>query len=437
MGVIVQVVEFIRSVRDGEALRNEDIQEFIGQIASGDLPDYQAAAYLMAVYHQGLSDEATVATTLAMRDSGDVIDLSHIDKVKVDKHSTGGVGDKISIPLAPLVAACGVPVPMISGRGLGHTGGTLDKLESIPGFQVGLSQERFCELVEELGICLIGATAKVAPADRKLYALRDVTATVDSIPLITASILSKKLSEGIDALVLDVKVGRGAFMKDEASARALAESLVRVGAGAGLDVKAYLTHMSHPLGTTIGNALEIRESIDILRGEGPADSTELTMALGAQMLVLGKVAPNLDVARAQLEKAVSSGEGLSLFAKVIEAQGGNAAVLENPSLLPSATEFTEVLAPRSGLVSHMDALGLGVAAMRLGAGRATAEYLIDPAVGLELLVKPGDEVVENQPLVKIHHNSDPTACIRDVSENLDISDTYSGPDSIVIDVISA
>ena len=433
----MQVVEFIRSVRDGEALRNEDIQEFIGQIASGDLPDYQAAAYLMAVYHQGLSDEATVATTLAMRDSGDVIDLSHIDKVKVDKHSTGGVGDKISIPLAPLVAACGVPVPMISGRGLGHTGGTLDKLESIPGFQVGLSQERFCELVEELGICLIGATAKVAPADRKLYALRDVTATVDSIPLITASILSKKLSEGIDALVLDVKVGRGAFMKDEASARALAESLVRVGAGAGLDVKAYLTHMSHPLGTTIGNALEIRESIDILRGEGPADSTELTMALGAQMLVLGKVAPNLDVARAQLEKAVSSGEGLSLFAKVIEAQGGNAAVLENPSLLPSATEFTEVLAPRSGLVSHMDALGLGVAAMRLGAGRATAEDLIDPAVGLELLVKPGDEVVENQPLVKIHHNSDPTACIRDVSENLDISDTYSGPDSIVIDVISA
>jgi len=215
----VQVVEFIRSVRDGETLRTEDIQEFIGQIASGELPDYQATAYLMAVYHRGLSDEATVATTLAMRDSGEVIDLSHIPKVKVDKHSTGGVGDKISIPLAPLVAACGVPVPMISGRGLGHTGGTLDKLESIPGFQVGLSQERFCELVEELGICLIGATAKVAPADRKLYALRDVTATVDSIPLITASILSKKLSEGIDALVLDVKVGRGAFMKDEASAR--------------------------------------------------------------------------------------------------------------------------------------------------------------------------------------------------------------------------
>ena len=431
----MQVVEFIRSVRDGETLRTEDIQEFIGQIASGELPDYQATAYLMAVYHRGLSDEATVATTLAMRDSGEVIDLSHIPKVKVDKHSTGGVGDKISIPLAPLVAACGVPVPMISGRGLGHTGGTLDKLESIPGFQVGLSQERFCELVEELGICLIGATAKVAPADRKLYALRDVTATVDSIPLITASILSKKLSEGIDALVLDVKVGRGAFMKDEASARKLAESLVRVGTGAGLDVKAYLTHMNHPLGTTIGNALEIRESIEILRGEGPADSTELTMALGAEMLVLGKAASNLDEARSKLSEAVTSGAGLDLFSRVIQAQGGDASVLDDPSKLPTATQTTEVCATRTGVVSHMDALGLGVAAMKLGAGRATAEDVIDPAVGLELLVKPGANVAENQPLVRIHHQGDAESCRADVLENVIISDTYESPESIVIDVI--
>ena len=431
----MQIVEFIRSVRDGETLRNEDIQEFIGQIATGELPDYQVAAYLMAVYHKGLSDEATVATTLAMRDSGDVIDLSHIDKVKVDKHSTGGVGDKISIPLAPLVAACGVPVPMISGRGLGHTGGTLDKLESIPGFQVGLSQGRFCELVEELGICLIGATAKVAPADRKLYALRDVTATVDSIPLITASILSKKLSEGIDALVLDVKVGRGAFMKDEASARQLAHSLVRVGSGAGLDVKAYLTDMSQPLGTTIGNALEIRESIDILRGTGPADSTELTMALGAEMLVMGKVAKDLAEARSKLKDAVDSGAGLSLFAKVIEAQGGDASVLEDPSRLPTAKQTTEVKASRAGVISHMDALGLGVAAMRLGAGRETAEDVIDPAVGLELLVKTGEKVAENQPLVKIHHQSDPSDCVAEVLENIDISDGYKDPGSIVIDVI--
>lgn len=431
----MQIVEFIRSVRDGETLRSEDIQEFIGQIASGDLPDYQAAAYLMAVYHKGLSDEATVATTLAMRDSGDVIDLSHIEKVKVDKHSTGGVGDKISIPLAPLVAACGVPVPMISGRGLGHTGGTLDKLESIPGFQVGLSQARFCELVEELGLCLIGATSKVAPADRKLYALRDVTATVDSIPLITASILSKKLSEGIDALVLDVKVGRGAFMKDEASARKLAHSLVRVGAGAGLDVKAYLTHMNHPLGTTIGNAMEIRESIDILRGEGPADSTELTMALGAQMLVLGKVADSLEDGRAKLEAVVSSGAGLDLFARVIEAQGGDASVLENPSKLPVAPEKTEVCAPRPGTVSHMDALGLGMAAMKLGAGRVRAEDVIDPAVGLELLVKPGAKVAENQPLVRIHHRGEVSSCIAEVQENIVISDSYDSPSSIVIDVI--
>jgi pyrimidine-nucleoside phosphorylase len=433
----VQVVEFIRSVRDGETLRTEDIQEFIGQIASGELPDYQATAYLMAVYHRGLSDEATVATTLAMRDSGEVIDLSHIQKVKVDKHSTGGVGDKISIPLAPLVAACGVPVPMISGRGLGHTGGTLDKLESIPGFQVGLSQERFCELVEELNICLIGATAKVAPADRKLYALRDVTATVDSIPLITASILSKKLSEGIDALVLDVKVGRGAFMKDEPSARKLAESLVRVGTGAGLDVKAYLTHMDHPLGTTIGNALEIRESIEILRGEGPADSTELTLALGAEMLVLGKVAGSIDEARGKLSEVISSGAGLSLFGKVIEAQGGDASVLDDLSKLPTAPQTTEVCAPRSGVVSHMDALGLGVAAMKLGAGRAKAEDVVDPAVGLELLVKPGAKIEKNQPMVRIHHRDDAAACRADVLENVVISDDYEAPASIVIDVIGS
>jgi pyrimidine-nucleoside phosphorylase len=324
---------------------------------------------------------------------------------------------------------------MISGRGLGHTGGTLDKLESIPGFQVGLSQERFCELVEELGICLIGATAKVAPADRKLYALRDVTATVDSIPLITASILSKKLSEGIDALVLDVKVGRGAFMKDEASARKLAESLVRVGTGAGLDVKAYLTHMNHPLGTTIGNALEIRESIEILRGEGPADSTELTMALGAEMLVLGKAASNLDEARAKLSEAVTSGAGLDLFSRVIQAQGGDASVLDDPSKLPTAAQTTEVCANRAGVVSHMDALGLGVAAMKLGAGRATAEDVIDPAVGLELLVTPGSNVAENQPLVRIHHQGDAESCRADVLENVIISDTYESPESIVIDVI--
>jgi pyrimidine-nucleoside phosphorylase len=291
--------------------------------------------------------------------------------------------------------------------------------------------------VEELNICLIGATAKVAPADRKLYALRDVTATVDSIPLITASILSKKLSEGIDALVLDVKVGRGAFMKDEPSARKLAESLVRVGTGAGLDVKAYLTHMDHPLGTTIGNALEIRESIEILRGEGPADSTELTLALGAEMLVLGKVAGSIDEARGKLSDVISSGAGLSLFGKVIEAQGGDASVLDDLSKLPTAPQTTEVCAARSGVVSHMDALGLGMAAMKLGAGRAKAEDVVDPAVGLELLVKPGAKIEKNQPMVRIHHRDDAAACRADVLENVVISDSYDAPASIVIDVIGA
>jgi pyrimidine-nucleoside phosphorylase len=353
----------------------------------------------------------------------------------VDKHSTGGVGDKISIPLAPWVAACGVPVPMISGRGLGHTGGTLDKLEAIPGFRVDLSQARFCSLVEDLGMAMIGATARVAPADRKLYALRDVTATVDSIPLITASILSKKLAEGIDALVLDVKVGRGAFMTDEASARALATSLVRVGSGAGLDVRAYLTRMDVPLGTTIGNALEIRESIDILKGVGPADTTELTLALGAEMLRLGGVAENLEQAREKLLEVQSSGAALDIFRRSIEAQGGDPRVVDEPERLPSAPEVTDVVASRAGVVGDMDAMGLGLAAMGLGAGRATAEDEIDPAVGLVLLKKPGEKVAESEPIVQIHHRGSVGNCIEKVTDSIEITEAYESPGGIVIDVV--
>ena len=431
----MKVVDFLKSVRDGEEVSAEDIHWFIEGVGSGDIPDYQATAYLMAVYQKGISDAMTVATTLAMRDSGDVIDLSHIAKTKVDKHSTGGVGDKISIPLAPWVAACGVPVPMISGRGLGHTGGTLDKLEAIPGFRVDLSQARFCSLVEDLGMAMIGATARVAPADRKLYALRDVTATVDSIPLITASILSKKLAEGIDALVLDVKVGRGAFMTDEASARALATSLVRVGSGAGLDVRAYLTRMDVPLGTTIGNALEIRESIDILKGVGPADTTELTLALGAEMLRLGGVAENLEQAREKLLEVQSSGAALDIFRRSIEAQGGDPRVVDEPERLPSAPEVTDVVASRAGVVGDMDAMGLGLAAMGLGAGRATAEDEIDPAVGLVLLKKPGEKVAESEPIVQIHHRGSVGNCIEKVTDSIEITEAYESPGGIVIDVV--
>ncbi len=400
----MRTVDLLRRVRDVEPVHPDDIRAFVTGVTSGDIPDYQAAAFLMAVAIRGLSDEATVALTLAMRDSGRVIDLSGIAGPKVDKHSTGGVGDKISLPLAPLVAACGVRVPMVSGRGLGHTGGTLDKLESIPGFRVDLDVGRFREVVGSVGACLIGQTADVAPADKKLYALRDVTATVESIPLITASILSKKLAEGIDALVLDVKVGRGAFMKTLPDARRLAQSLVRVGSGAGLRVRALLTRMEEPLGRTIGNALEVREAIEILRGEGPADTTELTLALGAEMLLLGQVAKTAADARRMLTGAIQSGAGLRKLAAIIAAQGGDARVVEAPERLPTAPCVTEVAAPRAGVIVAVDALALGMVAMRLGAGRSKADDVIDPAVGIELLRCVGDRVRKGEPLARVHHN---------------------------------
>ena len=403
----MRVVDLLRCVRDGDPVSAAELKAFIDGVGRGEVPDYQAAAFCMAVFLKGLSDELTVALTLAMRDSGEVIDLSGVPGIKVDKHSTGGVGDKISLPLAPLVAANGVPVPMISGRGLGHTGGTLDKLESIPGFRVDLDVERFRQLVGELGVCLIGQTGDVAPADKKLYALRDVTATVESIPLITGSILSKKLAEGIDALVLDVKVGRGAFMKTEASARALAESLVRVGTGAGLKVRALMTRMEEPLGRTIGNALEVREAIDILRGNGPADTTEITYALGAEMLCLGGVAKDSAEGRRKMEEAVASGAGLAKFRELVEAQGGDPKAIDDPDRLPTAKKTTEVGAAAGGYVTEIDAYALGLAGMRLGAGRSKAEDPIDPAVGLEVLKSVGDEVNKGEAVARLHHNGGP------------------------------
>jgi pyrimidine-nucleoside phosphorylase len=302
-----------------------------------------------------------------------------------------------------MVAACGVPVPMVSGRGLGHTGGTLDKLESIPGFQVGLTDEQFAQQVKDMGVSLIGQTATLAPADRKLYSLRDVTATVESIPLITASILSKKLAEGIDALVLDVKVGAGAFMKTHTSAKKLAESLVRVGGGAGVKVRALLTRMEQPLGLTIGNALEIKESIDILRGQGPEDSTELTYALGAEMLQLGGVADSPEQARVMLQKSVSDGSALGKFVEIIERQGGDARVVDDPSLLPEAPHRQEVRASESGYITAIDSYVLGMQAMILGAGRAAAEDPVDHAVGIELKCKVGTKIEKGEPLAVLHY----------------------------------
>ncbi len=396
------LVELIAKKRDGGSLSTEQIHRLIRAFGAGELADYQMTALCMAIFFRGMSDEETVALTQAMLHSGDVIDLSDVPGAKVDKHSTGGVGDKVSLCLAPLVAACGVPVPMVSGRGLGHTGGTLDKLEAIPGFNVSLDVDAFRRIVRDVGVCMIGQTARIAPADKRIYALRDVTATVESIPLIVASILSKKLAEGIDGLVLDVKVGRGAFMKTEDRARELAEALVRVGTAAGKRVVALLTDMTGPLGATIGNALETREAIDVLRGTGPDDLIECTLALGAEMLILGQVANSEMDAREKLRAAISSGRGARVFERMIEAQGGDPGVVENPSRLPEAPAHVVVHAAQEGFVAAIDCLELGLTAVAMGAGRTRADQPVDHAVGIEVLAPRGTKVAAGQGLARLH-----------------------------------
>lgn len=394
-------VEIIAAKRDGETLPAGEIASLVEGLGRGDLADYQMAAWLMAVYFRGLDDAETVALTQAMLQSGRVLDLAGVPGVKVDKHSTGGVGDKVSIALAPLVAACGVPVPMVSGRGLGHTGGTLDKLEAIPGFRTQLPVADFARIVGEVGCCMIGQTAEIAPADRRMYALRDVTATVECVPLIVASILSKKLAEGIDALVLDVKVGRGAFMKDLAHATALAQALVRVGTQAGKSVVGLLTDMESPLGRAVGNAVETREALDVLAGGGPADLVECTLSLGAEMLVLGGVAASDTDARAQLARAIASGAASATAEKMIRAQGGDPGVVADRSRLEVAGEELVVQAPREGFVTRADALAIGLAAVAMGAGRTRADQAVDHAVGILVEAKPGDRVARGQPLARV------------------------------------
>lgn len=396
----------IAQKRDGGALTEAQIESFVRGATDGSWADYQLSALLMAIYLRGMNPEETVALTTAMMRSGTVADLSSIEGVKVDKHSTGGVGDKVSLLLAPMVAACGVVVPMISGRGLGHTGGTLDKLESIPGFRTDLSLAAFRAQVERVGCALIGQTTELAPADRKLYALRDVTATVECLPLICASIMSKKLAEGIDALVLDVKFGRGAFMKTEAEARALAVVMVGIGRSMGKGVRALLTAMDQPLGRAVGNGLEVAESIACLRGEGPDDLMEVTYALGEHMLILAGAAHEPKDARKQLEHAVASGAALEKFGEIIAAQGGDVHVLENPDRLPRARRQVAVAAVRDGFVTEVDAMGVALAALRLGAGRSHTEDTVDPAVGVAALVKIGERVAVGQALCEIHANDE-------------------------------
>ncbi len=399
------LVELIVAKRDGERLAGPDIARLVAGLTSGELAPYQMTAWLMAVFFRGLDDAETIALTRAMVESGRVIDLSGVPGIKVDKHSTGGVGDKVSIALAPLVAACGVPVPMVSGRGLGHTGGTLDKLEAIPGFRTQLEADDFARIVRQVGCCMAGPTGEIAPADKRIYALRDVTGTVDCVALIVASILSKKIAEGIDALVLDVKVGSGAFMKTDHDARTLAEALVRVGASAQKQVVALLTDMEAPLGDAVGNAIETREAFDVLLGGGPRDVVECTLALGAEMLVLGGAAATTAEGRSKLEAAIASGAGARTAERMVEAQGGNPRVVADTTLLEVAGEELVVEAPEDGFVARVDALGIGQAAVAMGAGRTRADQEVDAAVGIFVLGKPGARVTRGEPLARLRFRS--------------------------------
>ncbi len=385
----MNAVELIRRKRDGQELAAEDVRAFVRGYTDGAIPDYQAAALLMAIYFRGLGGAELDALTLAMLHSGEVVDLSDLAGAKVDKHSTGGVGDKISLHLAPAVAACGVKVPMISGRGLGHTGGTLDKLEAIPGFSVDLTVERFREVLADCGMALIGQTAKLAPADKKLYALRDVTGTVESIPLIAASIMSKKLAEGIDGLVLDVKVGSGAFMKTAEEARKLAATLVDIGRRAGKKVAALITDMDQPLGRWLGNAVEVQESIEVLSGRGEPDLVELTLALGAEMLRLGGAAETVEEGRDKIAAVLKDGSALERFRRCVELQGGELPVSTRGWF---AEDTARVATPQAGFVTRIDAEAVGLSAIALGAGRLRKEDAIDPSTWIWLKKKVGEPV---------------------------------------------
>jgi pyrimidine-nucleoside phosphorylase/thymidine phosphorylase len=400
----VRAVDVIQRKRDGSELSGEEIDFFVQGYARGEIPDYQASALAMAIFLRGMSPGETSALTESMMRSGEVLDLSGFPGPKADKHSTGGVGDKTSLVLAPLAAACGIVVPMISGRGLGHSGGTLDKLESIPGFRVHLGLAEFRSVLTRCGMGLIGQTPEIAPADRRLYALRDVTATVESAPLMAASIMSKKMAEGIDVLVLDVKCGDGAFLRSEDEARALAETMIAIGRGMNRRVVALLTRMDQPLGRAVGNALEVAECIETLKGRGPKDLESLSVELAAWMLHLSKKVA-LEAARAEVREALRSGAGLEKLRQVIELQGGDPRVCDGSSGLPPAPETVVVRSERDGRVARMAARAVGQAAMLLGAGRETVNGTIDPAVGFVFHKKVGDPVAVNEPIVTVHLRS--------------------------------
>lgn len=398
------MVDIIEKKRDGKELSTEEIQFFVKGYTEGSIPDYQAASLLMAIYFQDMTEKERTDLTMAMVESGDTIDLSAIQGVKCDKHSTGGVGDKVTICLSPMVAACGVPVAKMSGRGLGHTGGTIDKLESIPGFKVELSSGEFIQQVNNIKMAVVSQSGNLTPADKKIYALRDVTGTVPSIPLIASSIMSKKIASGADAIVLDVKVGEGAFMKTVEEAEKLAHAMVKIGNQLGRRTIAILSDMSQPLGYAVGNALEVKEAIEVLKGNGPEDVKELCLTLGSQMVYLSGKAQTLKEARTKVENVLANGKALEVFKAFIASQGGNPSIVDDPTLLPQAKFQVEIPATESGYVEKIIANEIGVAAMLLGAGRATKDSEIDLSVGIVLNKKVGDYVEKGEPLATIHSN---------------------------------
>jgi pyrimidine-nucleoside phosphorylase len=430
--------DLIQKKRDGGELPAAEIEALIAAFARGDVPDYQMAAFLMAVYFRGMTPNETAALTTAMARSGDMLDLGALAGRAVDKHSSGGVGDKTSLVIVPLVASAGVPVPKLSGRGLGHTGGTLDKLESIPGCRTDLSEAEFLAQVGRVGCAIAGQSAALVPADAKLYALRDVTATVDSLPLIASSIMSKKLAAGAGAILLDVKCGRGAFMKTEADARALAEAMVAIGRAAGRRTAAVISSMDAPLGRAVGNALEVKEAVAALRGEGPPDLEALCLRLAGRMLVLGRRAETPEEGTAEVQRRLASGDGLAKFAEMIGAQGGDARVTEEPDRLPQAPVRLPVPAPASGFVGGIDATAIGLAAMRLGAGRARKGEPIDPGVGV-IIERPVGSPVRAGESVAVIHARDAAAgeaAAFEVAAAFAITETAPAPPPLIRGVVA-
>ncbi|WP_369694789.1 pyrimidine-nucleoside phosphorylase [Megamonas hypermegale] len=427
----MRMVDIIEKKRDGKELTTQEISFFIEGYTKGDIPDYQASALAMAIYFQDMNDRERADLTRAMVNSGDTIDLSGIDGIKVDKHSTGGVGDTTTLVLAPLVASLGIPVAKMSGRGLGHTGGTIDKLESVKGFHVELTKEQFIDLVNRDKVAVMGQSGNLTPADKKLYALRDVTGTVNSIPLIASSIMSKKIAAGADAIVLDVKTGDGAFMKTEKDAEELAHAMVRIGNHVGRKTIAIISDMSQPLGFAIGNALEVKEAIETLQGKGPQDLTDLVLTLGSQMVILAKKAETTQEAKAMLREAITNGKAIAKFKEFLQNQGGDAFVVDDTAKLPQAKYQIELPAKKSGYVSRMVADEIGVASMLLGAGRATKEDTIDLAVGIVLHKKVGDKVSEGESLLTIHSNRENVdEVIQKLYDNIFIEDTAKAPQLI-------